>query len=169
MVKARFLETLLDERTKFEHLVNRVHGSRITICGAVGRWSVKDTLAHIMAYEQYLADRMAEHLRGASYRPSCSQSELDDFVRRFGYPDFGSPVLDERNADEWIVERYKSIPLEDVVACENQVFLSIFAAVERFDETDLTHNNWLQRVASNTCEHYQAHFEQISEWLESVR
>ena len=169
MEKVHFLKKLLDERTKFEHLVNRVHTSRLTISGAVGRWSVKDTLAHILAYEQYIVDRMAEITRDEIYHPCQSQEKLDAFLQKFGYPDFGSPLVDDNSANEWIVDKYRNVPLDEVVAHENQAFLSIVGCIEGLKPSQLDSHKLIERVASNTYEHYQEHFEQISAWLETVR
>ena len=53
------------ERDKFELLLNRVgYTRRMTLKGVSGKWSIKDILAHVFAYEQYIADRMNEILHG---------------------------------------------------------------------------------------------------------
>ena len=64
-----------------------------TMAGVAGQWSVKDIIAHIMSYEQYTADRMAEIMHGESYAPARNQAALDAFLEKFGYPDFGSALL----------------------------------------------------------------------------
>ena len=56
MLKTQFVERLLKERDKFELLLNRVgYARRMTLKGVSGKWSIKDILAHILAYEQYIA------------------------------------------------------------------------------------------------------------------
>ncbi len=48
MIKHQFISRLMRERDKFELLVNRVgYARRMTLKGVVGKWSVKDILAHI--------------------------------------------------------------------------------------------------------------------------
>jgi hypothetical protein len=163
------LQKLLDERMRFEQLVNRVQSSRITISGAVGRWSVKDALAYILVYEQYIADCMAEIMHAEDYFPCQSYEELADFIHKHGYPDLGSPLLESDRSNEWIIEKYKNIPLEELVAHKNQAFLSIVASIEGLRQEQLDKHNLLERVALTTFEHYQERYEQISAWLEFVR
>ena len=105
----QFIKKLLIERDKFELLLNRVGFSRrMTLKGVSGKWSIKDILAHILAYEQYLADRMNEILQGEHYTPCKTQTALDAFLDEFGYPDFGSPLLDDDEPNTWVVERYQN-------------------------------------------------------------
>ncbi|HSJ88711.1 MAG TPA: hypothetical protein VK909_15975, partial [Anaerolineales bacterium] len=92
--KQIFLGRLLRERDKLELLINRVgFARRLTLKGVIGKWSIKDILAHILAYEQYMADRMEEIIGNETYLPSKTQTALDAFLDEFGYPDFGSPLL----------------------------------------------------------------------------
>ena len=61
--KKLLIEKLLRERDKFELLLNRVGFTRrMTMKGVSGKWSIKDVLAHILSYEQFMADRMLEIL-----------------------------------------------------------------------------------------------------------
>ncbi len=82
MVKTRkeiFLARLMLERDKFELLLNRVgYTRRMTLKGVSGKWSVKDLLAHVLAYELYIADRMDEILHGEQYTPCRTQNALDE-------------------------------------------------------------------------------------------
>ena len=96
MTKKILIERLLRERDKFELLLNRVgYTRRMTLTGVSGKWSIKDILAHILSYEQYMADRMHEILHHEVYVPCKTQTALDAFLDQFGYPDFGSPLLDD--------------------------------------------------------------------------
>jgi hypothetical protein len=124
-----FLARLMRERDKFELLVNQVGFTRqLTLQGVSGKWSIKDILAHLLAYELYIADRMHEILHGETYSPCRTQNALDAFLDQFGYPDFGSPLLDNDTSDAWVIEKYKKVSLEDVVGQEIQAFDSIFTA-----------------------------------------
>ena len=58
--KKAFLSRLMHERDKFELLLNRVgYTRRMTLKGVAGRWSIKDVLAHVLAYDQFIADRLS--------------------------------------------------------------------------------------------------------------
>jgi hypothetical protein len=164
--KEIFLARLIHERDKFELLLNRVgYTRRMTLKGVAGKWSIKDVLAHIWVYEQYLADRMHEIMNDQPYTPCKTQTALDAFLDEFGYPDFGSPLLDDNSPNEWIVEKYKNVSLEDVVAQEIQAYCSILDSLESLPEELIVHHNLYNRVVKHTYEHYREHGHQIKRWL----
>ena len=161
-----FIEKLLHERDKFELLLNRVGFTRrMTMKGVTGNWSIKDIIAHIWAYEQYIADRMNEIAHGETYTPCKTHNALDAFRDEFGYPDFGSSLLDDDTSNAWIYERYKNVSLEEIVAQELQAFASIISALETMPEESIKGHNILDRVADNTFLHYRTHIKDIKAWL----
>jgi len=169
MRKRNFLHHLLSERDKFERLLNQLGFSRlITVSGVTGLWSVKDIIAHIMSYEQYTADRMSEIIHGEAYIPARIPTELDAFLEKFGYPDFGSSLLGTDAANAWIVERYKNVALDDVVAHEIQAFGAIVTALEALSEAQLDQYRLFQSIPTNTYEHYREHSRDIERWLASL-
>jgi len=166
--KEIFLARLMNERDKFELLLNRVgYTRRMTLKGVSGKWSIKDVLAHVLAYELYIADRMNETLHGEVYAPCRTQNALDAFLDEFGYPDFGSPLLDDDGPNEWVTEKYKSVSLEDVVAQEIQAFASIISYLEKMPEETIRQHNFFDRIANNTYRHYRDHIADIKRWLKS--
>jgi hypothetical protein len=136
--------------------------------GVLGKWSIKDMLAHILAYELYIADRMNEILHGEKYLPSRTQNALDAFLDEFGYPDFGSPLVEDDGPSEWVTEKYKNVSLEDLVAQEIQAFASIITSFEKLPEETLHQHNLFERVATNTYRHYREHSADIKRWLAST-
>ena len=171
MVKTRkeiLLARLMHERDKFELLLNRVgYTRRMTLKGVSGKWSIKDMLAHILAYELYIADRMNEILHDETYVPCKTQNALDAFLEEFGYPDFGSPLLDDDGPNEWVTEKYKNVALEDVVAQELQAFASIILSLEKMPEDMMIRHHLYDRIANNTYRHYREHIAEIRRWLKS--
>jgi len=164
--KKQFTTKLLHERDKFELLLNRVGFTRrMTMKGVSGKWSIKDILAHILAYEQYMADRMNEILQQEPYSPCKTQAALDAFLEEFGYPDFGSPLLDDDMPNAWVVEKYKNVALDEVVAQELQAFSSIISALEAMSEETISGHNLNERIANNTYKHYREHIKDIRAWL----
>lgn len=156
----------MHERDKFELLLNSVgYTRRMTLKGVAGKWSIKDVLSHIWAYEQFLADRMQEILHDQQYTPCKTQTALDAFLDEFGYPDFGSPLLDDDIPNEWVIEKYKKVALEDVVAQEIQAFSSIISALETMPDDSISRHNIHNRIIKHTYEHYRAHMREIKHWL----
>jgi hypothetical protein len=164
--RAIFVERVLRERDRFEQLLNRVgYARRMTLKGVAGKWSIKDMLAHIWAYEQFLADRMAEIQNGQLHTPGKTQSALDAFLDEFGYPDFGSPLLDADAPGEWVVERYSHVSLDDLVAQEIEAFCAIVSALETMPEELILRHNLYNRIAQHTYERYREHAREIRRWL----
>ena len=158
----------MHERDKLELLLNRVgYTRRMTLKGVSGNWSIKDILAHILAYEQYITDRVNEILHDVVYVPCKTQNALDAFLDEFGYPDFGSPLLDDDGPNAWVAEKYKTVALEDVVAQEIQAFASIIASLEKMPEEMIHRHNLYDRIATNTYRHYREHIADIKRWLRS--
>ncbi|HJS19422.1 MAG TPA: hypothetical protein VJ785_11790 [Anaerolineales bacterium] len=160
-----FLARLMRERDKFELLINRIGFRRqLTVSGVLGKWSIKDILAHLLVYEQYIADRLEEILHGEPYVACRTQNALDAFLDQFGYPDLGSPLLNEAACDSWIVEKYRSVSLEEVIAQEIHAFASIADSFEKMTEEMISRHNLYERVASNTYKHYRQHINDIRSW-----
>ena len=99
--------------------------------------------------------------------PCRTQNALDAFLDEFGYPDFGSPLLDDDGPNEWVTEKYKNVSLEDLVSQEIQAFVSIVSSLEKMPEEVMDHHQLFDRVANNTYRHYREHSADIKRWLRS--
>ena len=161
-----FIQRLMHERDKFELLLNRVgYGRRMTMKGVAGAWSIKDMIASIWMYEQYMADRLGEILQDEIYIPCKSQPALDAFLQENGYPDFDSPLLDKDKPNGWLIEKYKNIALDEIIAQEISAFSAIIEALEAMDEGQFYRHNLFERVSNNTYRHYREHIAHIKHWL----
>jgi len=168
MTKKQFSSKLLLERDKFELLLNRIGFThRMTMKGVSGKWSIKDILAHILSYEQYMADRLQEILQHEVYTPCKTQAALDAFLVEYGYPDFGSPLLNDEAPNAWVVEKYRNVSLDEVVAQELQAFSSIISAFEQMTDEMITKHNLIERITNNTSKHYREHIKDIRAWLKT--
>jgi hypothetical protein len=137
----------------------------MTLKGVAGKWSIKDMLALLWAHEQYLADRMNEINQHQRYSSCKTQTALDAFLDEFGYPDFGSPLLDDDSPDEWVIARFKNVSLEELVAQEIDAFSSILSALDEMSEATINRHHMYERVASHTYERYRVHMREIKRWL----
>ena len=163
MNKEIFLESIYNERKQWTSLLEQVGESRMTISNALSEWSVKDLIAHIMAYEQFVTDYLTAETESAGYKPSATPEELAQFLDKFGYPDFGSPLLDDDGPNAWVVAHYRNHTLGDVITKEEQVFAKLFQRIESLSEEQLT--PYYETIANNTFVHYGEHAIDVARWL----
>jgi hypothetical protein len=157
MRKSQLLVRLQDEREEWEHVLNYAGTIRFGIGGVSGHWSVRDIVAHILARERYLSDRLIEIQQDRSLPPCQTQDELDTFLEEFGYPDFESPLLPQEQANEWAVLKYRDIPFNDLVLLEIGAFKALYESTGALSEEQLNEHNLAERVARATCKHYRLH------------
>lgn len=160
MRKATLLAAILAGREQFNALLAELSAAQLTQAGAIGAWSVKDTLAHIVVHEQRMLQWLAEKLRGAT--PAAFQP--------YDMPDLALAELNlqiyQENRDRAWAEVFQDWQL---TAEQTQAF------VAAADEADLMSTRQFQlrggealwqAVAANTFEHYAEHGQDIRAWLE---
>ena len=111
--KSELLDAMISARTVYDSLLRQIPRSRMTLPGAAGSWSVKDLIAHVNAYDRWLALGLA--LR--SQKPPDGWIEdvpLDDFNQRL-YEESRDLPLDEileQSAGLWkqILEETRAHP-----------------------------------------------------------
>lgn len=154
------------ERDEFELVLNQAgYHRRMTTPGACGSLSIKDMLAQILAHEQDVADRMQEALQGEVRPPAQTWPEYEQFLARFGYPDFSSPLQIIDHSNEWVVEKYRGVPLDEVVAQDVNAFNAIINGLENMNDEQLDRHNFIQRVHKATIQPYHKYRYEIAAWL----
>jgi hypothetical protein len=154
--KQGLLARLRDERAAWDQLLAAISERAMLTPKAIGDWSVKDVIAHVTSYERYIADRVWEMVRGEAYRGAETADDLAAFLSRFGYPDFGSPLLDDDEPNAWVVEHNRARPLPDIQAESKEAFDSLLDGLEQLPDAHFT-ERFAERIAGNTWEHYQHH------------
>jgi hypothetical protein len=138
--KEIFIARLMHERDKFELLLNRVGYTRMTL-KAFREVVHQDMLALILP-----TNNIRDRMHGPARRGICTrrtQNALDAFLDEFGYPDFGSPLLDDDGPNEWVTEKYKNVALDDVVMQEIQAFSSIISYLETMTEEVMNRHHFM--------------------------
>jgi len=163
MDKRQFVDRLRRERSEWNALLAQVSPERKTQPGFAGQWSVKDVIAHVTAYEQWLVTWLASAKRGVLPKPSI----------------VNSPDVDARNA--LIYEANKHRPLPDVMDDAEQVFRALISEVESLPDGDLSNERrtaWFiepfwkesiplyQAIADDSYEHYHEHLPSLRAWLD---
>ncbi len=155
MSKAKLLESIQNGYRLFKELLAQLDQEQMNQPGAVGKWSVKDTVAHIVVHEQRMIQWMKERLCG----------ELPVMPQPYAMPD---DELNELN--EQIYEENLNRALEDVLDDLDQTHAEALRLVEESREEDLLDPRRFQlkegqplweAIAANTFWHYEEHGEDI--------
>ena len=155
MDKATFLETLYTARTEWEALLSEVGEARMLEPGAVGVWSVKDVIAHVMWGEREMTGVCEAH--------ALIGSELWQMTD------------DERNPI--MVSWYRDHSVQDVLTEERAVYARLLAALQTLTDEDFDDPqrfremppDWLpwQLMAGCSFGHYRDHMPGIRSWLDA--
>jgi hypothetical protein len=163
--KATLLEQLESERAELDRLLVEVGVDRMTD-SIGGGWSVKDVVAHIMAYDRWWAAQLRSLIRGT---PATTRElyDADD------EPAYAAPSdLDTRNAA--IRERYRDWPLDDVLQAAQSAFDSLHWTIDEtpaalWDEplaADWAAGERLQDlIRTQIIDHYREHVPELRSWI----
>ncbi len=159
MPKPEILQNIRQERAHLEATLSRVSAEDMETPGVEGEWSIKDILAHIVAWEQRMIGWLQEAAAG--------------LVPQMPEPGMTWDDLDLLNQQTY--EENKARPLAEVQADFESSFQQAVQTVESIEEADLSQAErfpwragrplWVM-VAANTWWHYKEHGERIQAWLQ---
>lgn len=169
MNKVLFISRLMQERDKFELLLNRVGFTRqMTMKGVSGSLSIKDMLADILTREQFIADRLSEILHGDSYAPCTSHTALENFQKKYGYPDYESPLLEKEKRNHLVTYKHKNIGVDDIVEQELAAYTNILNSLQKLTQDQCLDHDLFHRIAEHTYKPYRRTSIEINRWLKSI-
>jgi hypothetical protein len=154
IAKADLQRQIAEGYAAFQALLAPLYEAQMTTPTVNGPWSVKDNLAHLTAWHDYLTGV----LRGVLYG-----EEPAPFV----------PGATEDEQNERLYQAHKDDVLEDVRRAFAASYAEVVAAVEALDEQALnrpapwstsTYPIW-GNISGNTYGHYAEHGEIIRRWL----
>jgi hypothetical protein len=158
MSKSLLLESIQNGYSLFKELLAEIDPEQMSEPGAVGKWSVKDTVAHIVVHEQRMIQWMKERLVGN--HPATPQP--------YAMPD---KELNELN--EQIYEENRNRSLEEMMRDLNKSHAEVLVLVKTSTEEDLLDSTRFQleggeplweAIAANTFSHYEEHGQDIRRW-----
>lgn len=156
--KSELLAAIQESRAELEELLAELTPEEMLRPGVNGEWSVKDTLAHIAAWERLAADRIRAAQRGSE--PQFPPMKGERFVDAF-------------NAE--VFAKFRDTPLQDVLREFEEAHREILETIEQLDESLLHARlpfDWAENltyqvlISANTHWHYPEHTEAIAAWLE---
>ena len=158
MTKAKILELIQTERQALEAVLAKLAEEQMTAPLLEADWSVKDTLAHIVAWEQDMIRWVWASIRG-------EPSDL---------PPYDLPDEELNAINTRIFVENKDRPLADVQKEFGASFQQALELVQTLAEEELLdpeyfpwregHPLW-ELVGANTCWHYTEHREAIEKLL----
>ncbi len=156
MNRAQLLEQMHSGRQRLEATLARVRDDQMLTPSLPGNWSVKDLLAHIGWWEQWIVNTYDTLLRGEiPYSPHLDEMAVDDL-----------------NAQ--LFAEYHDRPLAEVHREEKDAYQKLLSLAENAAEEDLFHPHrfaWMEGhpfvewIINNTYEHYDEHLRDLLRWL----
>jgi hypothetical protein len=159
--KAKLLERLRDERAQWETLLAGLDEAQLTALTQPDQRSIKDIIAHLMAWQRLTLARLEAARWNQTPRPMDWPGHLDP----------NEEDVDELN--EWIYETYHTRPLAEILQTWRQVFQQVLETSEALSEEELADAGrypWLRpwplsAVLVGTYEHHDEHLVQLRDWL----
>jgi uncharacterized damage-inducible protein DinB len=164
--KDRFLAQVRSDRAAWDALVASIPDERLSEPGAVGHWSVKDTIAHISVYERWTIEWLEPALSGNP--PTWDYPDDED-----------SRSLDDRNARFFEQNRDRS--LEDIQSEAADIHARLLSALEQIPadafEKDIRDfapevgayydagTTVAAAIDANAAEHYRDHTDDVRGWI----
>jgi hypothetical protein len=159
--KSEILAEINLEWATLERLLNRLSEEQMLTPGVTGQWSVKDILAHIVAWEKVMLDRMEGILseQPLKYPPIRNNEDVDHFNH--------NAFLENREAS------LSSVQLE--FRTIYQGFLTVYDALDEDALTRPVPWDWASDdlrlwhiIVANTSDHYREHRLEIEEFFHLV-
>jgi hypothetical protein len=153
MNKTELLDTLGETRFAFDSALAEVDPAQMTVPGIVGKWSVKDVIAHITwAVNETIGMLEAKALVGS------------DLWR-----------LPEEQRNSAVYEQNRTRSLSDVMAESQQAHGKLVDVITEIPEQDLLHADWFaglpggewppwRVIQVNVSDHYVHHTKDLIDW-----
>ena len=151
MDRQELLTNMHEGHERLEAALARMDATRMVQPVLYGLWSVKDLLAHIGFWEQYIADAYRTLQRGDVPAPTPDETSLHEINAR-------------------VFAEQRGRPLADVRREEGEAYRALLALVETASGDDLfdpRRFTWSGRrpfaelIQNNTYEHYDEHLEDL--------
>lgn len=171
MTKAELLDAMRSGRARWEDLLAEVEAGRMDEPGVVGAWSVRDVVAHVSAYERFIAAAILADLRGGSATPR-ELYDRDDEPPRDDEPD-----PDHARYNGWVVEHARTRPLAEVLTSAREAYDRLREAVQALSDQELADPQrfaWLPGRAlvailpNQSFAHYAMHEPSVRDWLDAM-
>lgn len=162
--KAEVIALLKDEFNQWEALLGRLDEAQLTTPQLDNTWSIKDVMAHLMAWQQLSIARLEAALYGRDPIHPAWPTDIEH------EPDQGQPH--EMNA--WFYQTYREPPWIEVYQLWRKGFLKFISLAEQIPENDLLAEGkyeWIDGLPlilvlkGSYMHHHEDHLEPLQAWL----
>lgn len=145
--KDQLLKDIHTERNRLHKLLSTLAKSEMEQTGIIGAWSVKDILAHLVAWERFLIDWYQAGIQGCA-----------PIITPVG---MSKKMIDDLNQD--IFEKNQNRPLDEILSEFYATYEEVLNVLETISEQDMFEHNRFEwtgvltladYIAGNTCNHY---------------
>jgi hypothetical protein len=169
MTRAELLERMEAGRAGWERVLVRIAEPQLTAPLLANGWSVKDVVAHVMAYERWTAAQVRAAARGDE--PTTRELYGTDDIPP------GVDTLDTDARNVALHAYYRDTPLAEVMAGSQHAFDALLAVVQETPEEQLADPglspwlggvSWLRLVPQQSYEHYEQHLPELRQLIERL-
>lgn len=172
--KTELLSNMAAGRKEWEDLLNELPDQYLRIKGVEGEWSIKDILAHICAYQQYMAATLADG-KGDGHETAALDSwyQTNLTMYRQENPELPEQIQNVKGeqVNEVFVAAYRFKLPGEVREMEAQSYQRLLHWIQDYPEADLaapyanTERTLLQIIPNQCYLHYRTHIHAIREWM----
>jgi hypothetical protein len=159
MTQSQLLETLQTKRIAWDNLLAQVDAQHMLQPGAAGIYSVKDVIAHIAVYEEWVATILEKALRDEHETPpaSTAQSKEQD--------------VDAENAQFYA--EYRDRSLSEIQQFSQQAYQHLLTVISTLTNDQInavltpewtTSPTW-KFIAGDSYDHYEDHIPSLQAWI----
>jgi hypothetical protein len=153
MQKDVLLQKIQDSYTAFSTLIATLDRDQLTTPGVNGKWSIKDNIAHLSAWQKRTVDIL--------------QTLRDNTIYVNPTPDMSDDDINEQ-----FYQANRARTLEDVQSELSTVNQQVIASVQELTEAQINnplprnekHAIW-EKILGDTTEHFEEHTQIIQSWL----
>ncbi|HMB24570.1 MAG TPA: ClbS/DfsB family four-helix bundle protein [Anaerolineales bacterium] len=158
MNKADLSESIRSGYRLFKELLSEFDPEQLTQPGAVGKWSIKDTVAHIVVHEQRMIWWMKEKLSGKCPALPQPYAMPDDELNELNEQVYRENL--DRTCDD-VLHDLEATHMDALQLVETSVEEDLFNP-DRFQL--LTGEPLWEAIAANTFSHYEEHRQDVHKW-----
>src|SRR5215471_18606058 len=127
--KQELLQRLQGGYDRFQQLIVHLTPAQLQVAGVIGRWSIKDLIAHFITHEQFALSEIAAARQGKTYH---------------------NPFQDADEMNAAVVEQYTDAPIEQVLVAWETSFRQVVAAVEALTDAEFAVDGSVVRLLEDT-------------------